>query len=349
MTKSYMDLVEECDNFPYYQETVEDKAKLKSKYFALCLTNGNSLTEPYGYLPTWVVDKMPWEDRWDIDHERKIVTPKTSADNWASQNQIIRDTLLQARQLKIFKVLAGWRSELYPVHGKRTEGEEPIVMERAGTALFGINTYGVHLTVYTHTTEGMRIWVPRRARSKQTYGGMLDNTVAGGLAAGEEPFECLVREADEEASLSEQLVRSNAKACGIVSYVHVRDERAGGETGLLQPECQYVYDMEVGPGVQPRPNDEEVEEFYLWTVDEVKQGLATGQFKPNCALVLLDFFTPPKTSISHDIVVLNATADSKPQRHDHNSLTPSPEPSIASIRSVNACFFNPYFFKQRYT
>ena len=166
-----------------------------------------------------------------------------------------------------------------------------VSMERAGSALFGINTYGVHMTAYVNTPqEGMKIWVPRRARNKQTYGGMLDNSVAGGLSTGEQPFECLVREAAEEASFSEQLVRSNAKPCGTVSYFHIRDARAGGEAGLLQPECQYVYDMEIGEEVIPKPGDNEVEDFYLWSVGEVKRALAEGQFKPNCAVVLLDFF-----------------------------------------------------------
>lgn len=59
---------------------------------------------------------------------------------------------------------------------------------------------------------------------------------------------------------------------------------------MLQPECQFVYDMEVDSSVKPKPNDEEVHEFYLWTVEETKDHLARGEFKPNCAVVLLDFF-----------------------------------------------------------
>lgn len=163
-------------------------------------------------------------------------------------------------------------------------------MERAGSALLGVNTYGVHLTVYVNTPKGMKIWVPRRARTKQTFGGMLDNTVAGGISVNEKPIDCVVREAAEEASFSEQFVRSNLKPCGTVSYLYIRDERAGGEAGLIQPECQYVYDMEVGPETVPQPGDNEVEEFLLWSIEEVQEGLAEGQFKPNCAVVLLDFF-----------------------------------------------------------
>ena len=230
---------------------------------------------------------MPWDEAWHLDHEGN---KRVTVGDMGVQERIIRDTLERAKQRDVFVVLRGWRDELYPIYGHNDAVEESISMERAGSALFGINTYGVHMTVYVKTPEDMKIWVPRRARNKQTYGGMLDNSVAGGLSTGEIPFNCLVREASEEASFSEQLVCSKARPCGTVSYVHVRDHRAGGETGLIMPECQYVYDMEVDADVVLVPGDNEVEEFYLWPVDKVKAALADGEFKPNCALVLLDFF-----------------------------------------------------------
>lgn len=227
---------------------------------------------------------MSWASQWVLDHDNKRISLSASYD----QSNVIQRTLDDARQRDIFKVLKGWRGELYPIRGCQ-DGVQ-INIERAASPLFGVNTYGVHMMVYVCGHDGMKLWVPRRTRSKQTYGGMLDNTVAGGLSTGEKPFDCLIREAAEEASFPEVLVRSNAKPCGTVSYIYVRDERAGGEIGLLQPECQYVYDMEVGPSVIPKPGDNEVEEFYLWGIEEVKKALAEGQFKPNCAVVLLDFF-----------------------------------------------------------
>jgi hypothetical protein len=72
---------------------------------------------------------------------------------------------------------------------------------------------------------------------------MLDNTLAGGIASGMNVFDTLVRES-EEALLPPALVQK-AKGVGTVSHFYVYDERAGGETGLLQPEVQYVYDLEV--------------------------------------------------------------------------------------------------------
>jgi 8-oxo-dGTP pyrophosphatase MutT (NUDIX family) len=132
---------------------------------------------------------------------------------------------------------------------------------------------------------------------------MLDNAVAGGIASGESPFESLVRECGEEASLDEELVRTRAKACGTVTYWYIRDERAGGETNLMQPEVQYVYDLELPEGTTPKPGDDEVEEFYLWSVEEVQEAMRKGEFKPNCAMVVLDFL------IRHGILTTESERD----------------------------------------
>lgn len=248
-------------------------------------------------MPTWVAEQMPWTEEWTIDDEKKTISPcPRTKDSLArpaasEQSRVIEETLKLAKNDNIFEVLKGWRNELYPVNKSHSAGGEIISIERSATPLFGVVTYGIHMTAYVKQQDGsIKIWVPRRAKNKQTYGGMLDNTVAGGLSTGESPFECLVREAAEEASFSENLIRSNAKACGTVSYFYVRDERAGGETGLLQPEVEYLFDLEIGDSVIPKPADGEVEEFYLWTVEEVQKALSEGQFKPNCAVVLLDFF-----------------------------------------------------------
>ncbi len=234
-------------------------------------------------------------------------------------------------------MLDGWRDELYPVYGPQRR--MLFAIERAASALLGVVTYGVHMTAYVRVPPGsgdekkegnnkngsngssssssssdrgsdMRIWVPRRSRTKHTFSGMLDNTVAGGTAVGEAPLTCLVREAAEEAGLPAELVRTRAVACGALAYFYVREARAGGETGLFQPECEYVYDLELGSGnssssgtsgvtaaaaaaaaadVQPRPNDDEVESFSLYSVAEVCAALGRGEFKPNCASVMIDF------------------------------------------------------------
>ena len=42
-------------------------------------------------------------------------------------------------------------------------------LERSACALFGIVTYGVHMSAFEESTDGkLRIWVPTRAKTKQT-------------------------------------------------------------------------------------------------------------------------------------------------------------------------------------
>ena len=198
------------------------------------------------------------------------------------------------------RVLGGWRNELYPIYGARKE--LLCNVERAASSLFGIVTYGVHMTVYVQNHNEIKIWVPRRAATKQTWPGKLDNSVAGGITSGEQPFASLIREAAEEASLPENLVRKGAKSCGIVSYYFLGDPIVENGRQLDQPECEYVYDLEVDESTTLKPSDSEVESFKLMTVEEVQKAMHQGEFKPNCALVLLDFF------IRHGIL----TAENEP-------------------------------------
>ena len=238
-----------------------------------------------GFMLPAVAHAMPWISNFCVNHEERTVTIKHAAGE-DYETKVIEEQLLKARELGTFEILKGWRDERYSVAGIGRD----VRMERSGSALFGIVTFGVHMTGYLKAPDGqLKIWVPRRAPTKSTYGGMLDNTVAGGIAAGEDAFECLVREAGEEASLPDTFVRDRTVPVGTISYFHVRDSRAGGETGLFQPEVQYLYDIELDADTVPKPSDDEVQEFYLWSIDEVEAALRKGQFKPNCAICLMEF------------------------------------------------------------
>ena len=162
-------------------------------------------------------------------------------DTLEQRNERRVETFFQERKRGQLGILKGWRDELYPVYSERRE--VVLSIERAGSALFGITIYGAHMTAYVKSDnedqsaeESLMIWVARRSKSKQTYPGMLDNTVGGGMATGELPFETIVRETTEEASFPVEHVRRDVKSWGCVTYFDIRDERAGGETGLLQPE-----------------------------------------------------------------------------------------------------------------
>ena len=242
-------------------------------------------------LPS-IVQKMPWTADFAIDHEGRTVTLTPSDKNYSKSCTAAFSALVQTTiDQDTFRVIHGQHSEPYPIMGANFD----VSIERYASNLFGIISRGAHLTVFTRSRDSgeLKIWVPRRAKHLFTYPGKLDTTVAGGVAAGEGPFECIVREAEEEASLSEDLVRKCAKAAGCISYVGVKDVKNGGdsgETGLISADCVYVFDLDVEEDVICKQNDEEVEEFSLMSVKEVKDALGKGEFKTNSALVMIDFF-----------------------------------------------------------
>ncbi|PKY03707.1 thiamine pyrophosphokinase-related protein [Aspergillus campestris IBT 28561] len=287
MAKSNLDLVKECDRFPYYADDPAFYTAHMRNYHAFRV---NGCDANLGYILNSVIKKLELPaNSWAIDSANQTVTLMTTPDATPEQrSELVAETLTHAVKRDTFEILRGWRNEKYPIYAPG--GKFLLEMERSATPLFGTVSYGVHSTCYVNDDNGMRIWVPRRSKTKQTYPGMLDNSVAGGMSTNEHPGECLVREAMEEASLPEDVVRKNSTAAGCVTYFYVRSAQAGGETDLLQPEVEYVYDIKLSADVVPKPCDSEVEQFYLMTVDEVKAALANGEFKPNCSVVLIDFF-----------------------------------------------------------
>jgi 8-oxo-dGTP pyrophosphatase MutT (NUDIX family) len=283
-----------CTSFPYSDKDPEAYANIMKALYTLVWDDGETTT-PIGYLKEDVFNKLvkvPTLIKGDLEvrrSKRELSVFQQATEEERSQRAAATAEYWRTNQ--DFKVLSGWRSELYPVYGPKNELLYSI--ERSASSLLGVVTYGVHMTAYVRSPEsshGMKIWIPRRAAGKQTYGGMLDNTVAGGMATGEGPLECLVREAEEEASLPRDLVEKSSTSHGTITYIYIRTAEATGEIGLIQPECQYVYDLELPADMIPKPNDSEVQEFYLWDVEEVQEHMTKGEFKPNCALIMLDFF-----------------------------------------------------------
>jgi 8-oxo-dGTP pyrophosphatase MutT (NUDIX family) len=255
---------------------------------------------PIGYVPLSVLQALentPEDIRgpMDVDHEARTILLFQEPTTEEERTKLVGQLTAYWRQNQAFRILKGWRNELWPVYGRN--GELLFSVERVAMGLFGNARFGVHMVAFLRRDDGksrydFRIWVPKRAADKSTYPSMLDNTVAGGLMTNEDPFECVIREADEEASLPEDFMRKHAKEVGTITYIYITDERAGGEPGWIYPECQWVYDLELPAdgSVTPSPKDGEVESFSLHTVEEIQEQMAQGLWKPNCALIMLDFF-----------------------------------------------------------
>uniref|UniRef100_A0A3Q2PFZ8 Thiamin pyrophosphokinase 2 n=1 Tax=Fundulus heteroclitus TaxID=8078 RepID=A0A3Q2PFZ8_FUNHE len=155
-------------------------------------------------------------------------------------------------------------------------------MERAATSLFGVKRYGVHINGYTVSDSGeIHLWLARRSITKQTYPGLLDNMVAGGLAAGVGIKYTLIKECEEEACIPADITMK-AHPVSTVSYTYEDEE------GVF-PESQFVFDLELPLDFMPCIGDGEVQEFYMLSIEKVKDLLATDDFKPNSAMVVLDF------------------------------------------------------------
>ncbi|KAL2070850.1 hypothetical protein VTL71DRAFT_13876 [Oculimacula yallundae] len=283
--KSYLDLVNDCDNFPY-DDPLKAPCEQWSTLYQFFLPED---TRPHGLMLPEIVKKMPWTSDFRVDHAARAVYLKpedTTSDLSTSCTNAFSKLIQRSIDQDNFSVIHRMHSEPYPVVGYNHR----VNFERYAGNLFGFVSRGAHLTVYSNTKDGMKIWVPRRSAHLFTYPNCLDTTVAGGVAAGEGPFECIVREADEEASLAEDLVRRETKACGCITYVGLTDPRGNGEQGLVSSDIVYVYDLALPEGVVCRQNDDEVKEFSLMSIEKVKKGLKDGEFKTNSALVMIDFF-----------------------------------------------------------
>ncbi|KUJ11145.1 uncharacterized protein LY89DRAFT_654865 [Mollisia scopiformis] len=283
-SKTYLDLVNDCDRFPY-DDPLASPSEHWSSIYRFYLPND---PRHHGLMLSSTVQKMLWTDDFLVNHQARTVhlDPKDTSDLSKSCTTALSKQVQVCIDAKdSFHVISGRHSEPYPIVG----ANYPVSLERYASTLFGIISRGAHLTAYTQTSEGLKIWVPRRSPKLFTYPNCLDTTVAGGISL-EDPFECIVREADEEASLSEDLVRKNAVVCGCISYVGLNDARGGGEMGLIVPDIIYVYDLELPADIICQQNDEEVKEFTLMSIDEVKEGLARSEFKTNSAIVMIDFF-----------------------------------------------------------
>ena len=165
----------------------------------------------------------------------------------------------------------------------RPFGGTPLAQcDRALLPTFGFPGYGVHVVGYVAHADGPRIWIPRRAADREIAPGRLDNTVAGGIAAGMSAAATLRKEAREEAGLEPALVDA-ARPAGALAYLHQEGE-------CLRDDTLFVYDLPMPPEFRPRNLDGEVQDFALMPWRRVLELLRDGApFKFNCGPVLLDF------------------------------------------------------------
>lgn len=297
---SFLDLVNQTDNVPYPDSPLYE-------HVAAAYTFMSHDSVPLGLITSPVATELSlFPDTFHVDRVVQTVSLAADLDTFSKRNAAVARAGAALRSRGAFKaVLDGWRDELYVVYDRAREPY--LLVERAVSCLLGVVTYGVHINGYLSpgTAQparvvdgralyfekqggaGFRFWVSKRSETKPTFPGMLDNTVAGGLGYPYGVLESAIKECGEEAGLSPEYVRARLRPAGCITYWFMKEY--GADCTLFQPECQYIYDMEMDEDTVPLPVDGEVAAFWLLSEDELREELAAGKFKPNCALVAIDF------------------------------------------------------------
>lgn len=185
-----------------------------------------------------------------------------------------------AERLRELGLIGGWRDEAYRCEAVvpdplREQGAELFRLERAAFRFFGLRSRAVHINGFD--AQGA-LWCGRRALSKATDPGRLDNLAAGGLPAGEALAACAIRELGEEAGLPAALAQ------GIVAAGAVRCTRVEAEG--LHDEVLHIYNLALPAGFQPHNQDGEVAEFLHLPPAGLMARLQAGEFTEDAAAVI---------------------------------------------------------------
>lgn len=226
----------------------------------------------------------------DLDHLPALLAdgvPLTVAPDGMARRWLLprcaRDATLAALHLRLRDqgLIRGWRDEPYPLLDE--QGNLQAVIERAASRFWGSLTFGAHCNGYVADAHGRptHLWVARRADSKPTDPGMLDNMIGGGVPHGQTPREALIREAWEEAGLMPDQMTGLRRGRVIELCCDIPEG--------LQHEWLHVYDLALPPDIQPLNQDGEVAWHRLMPVARALDHARQGAMTVDAALATLDF------------------------------------------------------------
>lgn len=225
-----------------------------------------------GALPG--VSCAPGVVRWDAQH--------------LSPAQRTQALALAAQTLREQGLIRGWRDECYSHWGDISHDPDPALpewfrLERSAFRFFGLRSHAVHINGFTR--DG-RMWCARRALSKATDPGRLDNLAAGGLAAGEGILSCAVRELYEEAGIGPSLAQQVQRAGRITT---ARSEAEG-----WHDETLLVFNLLLPDSVVPHNTDGEVSGFECLSPAEVMARIRMADFSEDAACVIAQGVLSPQ-------------------------------------------------------
>jgi isopentenyldiphosphate isomerase len=196
----------------------------------------------------------------------------------ADRSHQLQTTLLAARDQGL---LTGWREERFSFwHADCTEPEPQhpafLNVERSGFRWLGMRSHAVHVNGFL--PDG-RLWCARRALSKATDPGLLDNVTAGGLPSGESIQDCVQRELAEEAGLF--------SLDGHVLQSAGRVRTARREPQGWHDEIVHVFNLTLAEHFVPANQDGEVAEFMCLSPQQVLVRMLARDFTVDAVQALL--------------------------------------------------------------
>ena len=190
--------------------------------------------------------------------------------------------------LKITEILSEKKNLFIPANElfscrKTIDDKELFKLDRKLVEFLGIRGYGVHLIAYVKKKNSYKLWVPKRNKKKLASPSKFDNSVAGGVRAGEDIFGALEREAYEEAGFKKEQL-NNVKLVGTLNY------NWKNSPYTLRRDTLYLFDLEVDDKFKPHCLDGEVEKFELMDWKKVLKLMQnTNSIKNNCNIVFFNF------------------------------------------------------------
>ena len=179
-------------------------------------------------------------------------------------------------------LIPAWRNETYAIV-THLGAPALALIERAASRFWGTLTFGAHCNGYVADAAGRpaHLWIARRALSKPTDPGKLDNLVGGGVPHGQTPFEALLREGFEEAGLDEATMQRATPG----RVIELRCDIAEG----FMHERLHTFDLCLPSATVPCNQDGEVAEWMRLSVDEAIERAGRDEMTVDAALVTLDF------------------------------------------------------------
>jgi isopentenyldiphosphate isomerase len=221
----------------------------------------------------WLAQELP-----DCSLSAQALVWHAAGAEEAQRSEQLQAVLLCARDQGL---LSGWRNERFSFWHADCRTPEPhtpafLSVERSGFRWLGMLSHAVHVNGFL--PDG-RLWCARRALSKATDPGLLDNVTAGGLPSGETAETCLQRELAEEAGLF-SLDDHSLQAAGSVRTS--RQEPQG-----WHDEFVHVFNLTLANGFVPQNQDGEVSEFLCLSPQQVLARLLAGEYTVDAAQTLL--------------------------------------------------------------